>query len=73
LPVSFAVILFGISAWILIVYGGLVVQRPTDSIAVALEWAASVVGRYAVSFSTVGFFFGWVESVRHTAIEKGED
>jgi hypothetical protein len=62
LPVSFALIDLGLSLWILVLY-----RVPMASaLTVAWQWAAKVWGAYAVSFATVGFFFGWVKSLRHT-------
>jgi phosphoglycerol transferase MdoB-like AlkP superfamily enzyme len=65
LPASFAMIVLGLSLWILVVYAGLVLHgRPTDAFVVAWKWAARVWGAFAVSIATVGFFVGWMKSIR---------
>ena len=63
LLVSFALIDLGLLLWILVVYGAPMVT----ALAIAWKWASSVWGAHAVSFATVGFFFGWVKSIRQTS------
>jgi len=64
---SFALIDLGLSLWAIFLY-------PTPTVLpIAWRWASGVWGAYAVSFATVGFFFGWVKTLRHGSIEKGDD
>ena len=65
LAASFALIDLGLTLWVLFV--DLVMFRAplVTALALAWNWAAKVWGAYAVDFATVGFFFGWVKSLRH--------